>query len=81
MGDINVPAIVNWNPAPVVRTVKRTLSDGSINRGLVCVARIPSSTDLKDPDAHVLDGWVPATTTCVPSMHMTPEDGMRLPKW
>ena len=33
-----------------------TLSDESINRGLVCVARIPSSTDFKDPDAHVLDG-------------------------
>ena len=33
-----------------------TLSDESINQGLVCVARIPSSTDLKDPDAHVLDG-------------------------
>ena len=33
-----------------------TLSDESINRGLVCVARIPSCTDSKDPDAHVLDG-------------------------
>ena len=33
-----------------------TLSDESINRGPVCVARIPSYTDLKDPDAHVLDG-------------------------
>ena len=58
-----------------------TLSDESINRGLVCVARIPSSTDFKDPDAHVLDGWVPATATRVPSMHLTPEVGMRLPKW
>jgi hypothetical protein len=36
-------------------------SDGTLNRGLVCVARIRSYTDLKDPDAHVLDGWVPAT--------------------
>jgi hypothetical protein len=42
-----------------------TLSDESINRGLVCVARIPSCTDSKDPDAHVLDGWVPATKTHV----------------
>ena len=33
-----------------------TLSDESINRGLVCVARILSSTDLKDPDVHVPDG-------------------------
>jgi hypothetical protein len=33
-----------------------TLSDESINRGLVCVARIPTCTDTKDPDAHVLDG-------------------------
>jgi hypothetical protein len=36
-------------------------SDGMLNRGLVCVTRIRSYTDLKDPDAHVLDGWVPAT--------------------
>jgi hypothetical protein len=36
-------------------------SDGTLNRGLVCVTRIRSYTDLKDPDAHVLDGWVPAT--------------------
>jgi hypothetical protein len=42
-----------------------TLSDMSINRGLVCVARIPSCTDSKDPDARVLDGWVPATKTHV----------------
>ena len=28
-----------------------TPSDESINRGLVCVARIPSYTDFKDPDA------------------------------
>ena len=48
-----------------------TPSDESINRGLVCVARIPSNTDFKDPDAHVLDGWVPATVTHVPSMHTT----------
>jgi hypothetical protein len=36
-------------------------SDGTLNRGLVCITRIRSYTDLKDPDAHVLDGWVPAT--------------------
>jgi hypothetical protein len=36
-------------------------SDGTLTRGLVCVTRIRSYTDLKDPDAHVLDGWVPAT--------------------
>jgi hypothetical protein len=36
-------------------------SGGTLNRGLVCVTRIWSNTDLKDPDAHVLDGWVPAT--------------------
>ena len=33
-----------------------TASDESIHRGLVCVARIPSNTGFKDPDAHVLDG-------------------------
>jgi hypothetical protein len=33
-----------------------TLSDKSINRGLICVARIPSYTDSKDSDARVLNG-------------------------
>ena len=28
-----------------------TRSDGSLNRGLVCGARIPPCTDLKDPDS------------------------------
>ena len=57
-----------------------TLSDESLNRGLVCVARTPSSTDFKDPNARVLDGWMPATATHVLGMHMTPKDEMRLPK-
>jgi len=37
--------------------------DKSINRGLVCYACIPTYTDFKDPDTHVLDGLVPVTRT------------------
>ena len=46
---------------------QKTLSDESINPGLVC-AHVHSIVDSEDPDIHVLDGWMPATKN-TPSMH------------
>ncbi len=46
-----------------------TPSDESINRGLVCVACIPSHTDLKDPDAHSKTGECQLQKH-VPCMHI-----------
>jgi hypothetical protein len=57
----NFPVDMEWKTErifPWTLSEKHTRrSDGTLNRGLVCVTRIRSYTDLKDPDAHVLDGW------------------------
>ena len=39
------------------------LSDESINRGLVCGHMHSKAQTQKNPDFHVLDGWMPATKT------------------
>ena len=41
----------------------KTLSDESINRGLACAHKCFPLHQLKDPDIHVLDGWMLATKT------------------
>ena len=46
----------------------QTPSDESINRGLVYAHNAFHRTDSKDPDVHVLDGWMPATKN-TPSTH------------
>jgi hypothetical protein len=53
-----------------------TRSDGSLNRGLVCGARIPPCTDLKDPDsdteAQVSTGYTKTRTkACTFSLVLT----------
>ena len=70
------PLELTW----VLTPVPRTLSDESINRGLVCAhMHSIARTDSKDREIHVLDGCIPATKThpaCT-----THEDGMGLPQW